>query len=84
MMGINAKPIDFSVTSDLLSFSWWTKTLESIWEPWLLGLMTLAVLSALIGYLAVQWMWRFHVVFSWNHRRKKRALNLKSPPSNTQ
>jgi uncharacterized protein len=77
MLGIHTKQVDFSITSDLWSSTWWVKTLESIWEPWLLGLMTLAVLSALIGYLAVQWLWRLHVVSSWHHRRKKRALNAK-------
>ncbi len=81
MMGISVKPIDFSMSSDLLSSSWWIETIGAVWEPWLLGLMTLSVLCALVGYLVVQWLWRLHVVLAWHQRRKKRALNLKKPPN---
>ncbi len=81
MMNLDAKKVDFSFSSNWLSSTWWVETLGAIWEPWLLGLMTIAILSALIGYLTVQWLWRLHVVLSWRHRQKNRSLTEKPPTS---
>jgi uncharacterized protein len=80
MMRLDVKEVNFSFSSDWLSSTWWVHTLGAIWEPWLLGLATLGILTSLTGYLAVQWLWRLHIVLSWRNRQKNRALGLKRPP----
>jgi uncharacterized protein (DUF2062 family) len=71
MLNVDVPEVNFGELSNWLSSDWWLETLGAIWAPWLVGLMTLAILSSLIGYLAVQWLWRLHVVLLWRARRKR-------------
>lgn len=54
-----------------LSFEWLKLELGYIWEPFLLGCLVLGLLSAVIGYLFIRIMWRFHV-FQYIKRRRLR------------
>ena len=47
--------------------------LASVGKPLVVGLPLLAMLLAIVGYLAVDWAWRVHVRLSWRRRRLKRA-----------
>ena len=42
-------------------------------KPLLVGLPLLAVVLAVVGYFAVDWMWRLHVMFEWRRRQTRRA-----------
>jgi len=51
-----------------LSFEWLQHELGLIWEPFLLGCMALGVISALFGYLGIQFSWRVAVMQKWRSR----------------
>jgi hypothetical protein len=70
VLDIPADP-SFSFT---LSSDWFLNALDRIWEPFLLGCLIMATLSALTGYLIVSLMWRLQVGRLWQERREKRSL----------
>lgn len=51
------------------SFTWLANELPKIWAPLMLGLVTMAVVSATAGYCLTQWLWRWHVLHQY--KRKK-------------
>ena len=69
LLGTQPKPIRFEISLD-----WLMNRLVDIWEPFLLGCFVLAVISALLGHIAVKVIWRIHVVQSWRMRHR-RALD---------
>ena len=50
------------------AFDW----LVSVGKPLAIGLPLLALLLALVGYFAVDWMWRLYVRCAWVSRRRRR------------
>ncbi len=54
-----------------LSFNWLLNELSAIWKPFLVGCFTLAASSSLIGYMAIQGIWRYIVL---NRRATKSHL----------
>ncbi|MDX8396750.1 MAG: DUF2062 domain-containing protein [Mariprofundaceae bacterium] len=50
------------------SFQWVMDGMMMIWQPFLLGCLLLGLLSGLFSYLLVQVLWRWSVVWRWNHR----------------
>jgi uncharacterized protein (DUF2062 family) len=44
-----------------------------IWQPLLLGSLILAIMSAALGYLSVQFLWRLHIQHLWHNRHERRA-----------
>lgn len=55
-----------------LSFSWLMKEIDRVWKPLLLGSSILAVTASSVGYMAVNILWRVHVIKRWKERRQKR------------
>ena len=55
-----------------LSFRWLAAQLETTSEPFLLGCLVLALVSALLGYGLVRLLWRIHVLRSWQERKQQR------------
>lgn len=56
-----------------LTFDWLLNELSAIWKPFLVGCFTLASFSSLLGYLAIQGVWRYSVLTrraSKSHLRK--------------
>lgn len=51
------------------AFEW----LVSVGKPLAIGLPLLAVLLAVTGYFATDWMWRLYVRCAWQRRRRLRA-----------
>jgi hypothetical protein len=51
-----------------LSFDWLANGLAAIWEPFLLGCFVMGTLSAIIGYILVDRLWRWKVIADWEHR----------------
>lgn len=59
-----------------LPFAQWLPALlewtSSLGKPFILGLVLLAFILAIAGYLLVLAGWRAHVIFSWNKRNRAR------------
>ncbi len=53
------------------TFEWLFNELSSSWKPFLVGCFTVASLSSLIGYFAIDGFWRYSVL---NRRSKKSHL----------
>ena len=56
-----------------ISMEWMMHELTLIWQPFLLGSLILATVSAVLGNVIVRLLWRLHVV---RYLRKKRAKRL--------
>ena len=75
ILGHPVKNVNFEV-SDVtfeLSWTWITQELGHIWQPFLLGCLIAASVSALIGYWGMRAFWRLNVVREWEKRKTKRA-----------
>jgi uncharacterized protein len=51
------------------AFEW----LASVGKPLLVGLPLLAIILAFVGYFAVVWAWRIHVMWAWRKRQLRRS-----------
>ncbi|WP_221798688.1 DUF2062 domain-containing protein [Oceanobacter mangrovi] len=60
-----------------LSVDWVLNELELVWEPLLVGSLTVGIVLGIIGYFGVDWFWRHHVWQSWKNRRRT------TPPKNS-
>jgi uncharacterized protein (DUF2062 family) len=60
--------LDFSFE---LTFDWLLNELSAIWKPFLVGCFTMAISSSLLGYIAIQSIWRYSVL---NRRLTKSHL----------
>ena len=58
-------PRDFHVE---LSLAWLQGEFLAIWQPLLLGSLIFSLFFGSLGYVAVQWLWRHHVVSKWRSR----------------
>lgn len=66
-------PVSFEI-----SWDWMMQELQLIWQPFLLGSLLLAAMSAVLGNLVVRLLWRLHVL---RYLRKKRRRRRQQPPS---
>ncbi len=55
-----------------LSFEWFQSEFIKIWEPLVLGGILAGLFFGCIGYVSMQWIWRWHVVTKWRKRQKQR------------
>ena len=69
LLGYKRVPFSFE-----LSWQWLTEVFPSIWQPLLLGCISLGLLFGCIGFLFIQWSWRWHVIDKWKKRREKRLI----------
>ena len=46
-------------------------------EPILLGTLVAGFFFGCIGYLAMNWYWRYHVTKAWNNRQFRKATTKK-------
>ena len=60
------------------SWHWFTTVLADIWLPLTVGCFLCGVLSAVLGYFTVRWMWRFNAVRKWQDRKQKNRLRQQS------
>ncbi len=51
---------------------WLTTELAAVWQPFLLGSLIIAVVSAIVGNLMIRALWRLQVVRSWEARKQRR------------
>jgi len=71
LLSESPRSIEFEISID-----WLVNSLAGIWQPFLLGCLAMGALCAVVGYLAVQIIWRIHVLQSWRERRRRRARQL--------
>ena len=64
-----------------LSLDWLLTSLADVWQPFLLGCLAMGLSCALLGYVAVQIIWRIHVLQSWRDRNKARRKRMEAPAS---
>lgn len=55
-----------------LTMEWLTTGLSAIWQPFLLGCLVCAVVSAVIGFIIIRIVWRYLVLKSWQKRKLER------------
>ncbi len=60
-----------------LSFQWFFSEFLVIWQPLVLGCLLTGLFLGSLGYVTIQWTWRWHVVKKWEKRKlvrlKRRA-----------
>ncbi|PCK10219.1 MAG: ATP-binding protein [Alteromonadaceae bacterium] len=52
-----------------LSWEWITGDFLYIWQPLVLGCLVAGLFFGCLGYLFIQWSWRWHVIKRWNDRK---------------
>lgn len=57
-----------------LSWEWFSTGLAEVWEPLLFGSLILGVVSSVLGYVAIQLIWRHSIVCRWRERAQLRKL----------
>ena len=69
MLGHHPEPFDFE-----LSFAWLIDGLAAIWQPFLLGCLTVGLVAALASFLLIRILWHLHIL---NHikMRARRVHN---------
>jgi len=55
-----------------LSWTWLQTQLGEIWQPFLLGCFVCGLASAIVGYMSIRLLWRWHVLKLWQARKLKR------------
>jgi len=59
------------------SFDWIADQMEVIWQPFLLGCLTLGIVSSITGFTVIRLLWRLHVI-KYLKNKKIRFLNRKN------
>ncbi len=67
-MGVGEVPFEMELTLD-----WLINGTLLIWKPFLLGCLMIGISSAILGYIGIQWFWRWHVLRSWKNRKHGKA-----------
>jgi uncharacterized protein (DUF2062 family) len=70
LMGIHAGKLSFANFS--FSIAWVKQTLHGKFQPFFLGCLVCGVVSALVGYFGVKWIWRYFTVKNWKMRAIKK------------
>jgi len=61
-----------AISSDYqLSAEWFREQLYLIWQPFLLGSLICGMLSAMLAYLSIRFLWRLHVIYHIKKRRTR-------------
>ncbi len=68
ILGAPAQDIQFEMT-----WEWLTSGFLAIWQPFLLGCFFVSTVLSVTGYFAMHGFWRWHVVRSWERRKKRRS-----------
>ena len=60
------------------SITWFTSGLIDVWQPFVLGCLTMSVVTSLFGYFLMRLYWRYSVIFQHRERRKRTVNNKPS------
>lgn len=56
-----------------LSFHWLSNELLHIWQPFLLGCFIVGTLSAIIGFVTIRLLWRYHILKQFRERKLRNS-----------
>ncbi len=65
-----------SISQFQVSWDWFTGVIGDIWQPLLLGCLTVGTITSIASYLLVHILWRLHIISHLKERRLKRLRNL--------
>ena len=65
---LSVPPSDFSFEP---STDWLLNEMLAIWQPFLTGCFTLAVVSSIIGFFGMRLLWRLHIIRYLKQKRQK-------------
>ena len=65
---LDSPPMDFSIQ---LSWEWFDRQGKSLIAPLFVGSVICGLVFGAIGYLAINQLWRWHVVRHWEKRKKR-------------
>ena len=68
LLGRGPHPLDFE-----LSFAWLIDGFSHVWEPLLLGCVLLGALSSLVGFVALDLLWRASISGYLKRRRSRKS-----------
>jgi len=54
-----------------MSWQWFASEFIHIWQPLLLGSVIASIFFGTLGYVIIQWTWRWHVVQRWQQRKNR-------------
>lgn len=61
--------IEPSETNLEVSTEWLMNGIAEVWQPLLTGCLFMSIVTAILGYIAVQFFWRYHI---WTYIKRKR------------
>ncbi len=67
MLGLPAGMSEFEA-----SFDWIAQQMAIIWQPFLLGCLTLGIISSITGYIGIRLVWRLHIARYLSNKKKRR------------
>lgn len=76
VLGLSPGDVEFD-----LSWNWVSQGLLSIWQPFLLGCLICGLTAGSCGFVAIDVLWRLHVVGRWKARRERKKMRKKVTPS---
>ncbi len=56
------------------TWDWLIHSLNGIWAPFLLGCLICGGVSALVGYIGIRGLWRWHAVRRWQARARPKII----------
>jgi len=59
-----------------LSMDWLMTEMLAIWKPFLMGCLSFAVVSALVGFFTIRILWRLHILRYLKQKKEKLANKL--------
>ncbi|HHC73832.1 MAG TPA: DUF2062 domain-containing protein [Thiothrix sp.] len=62
---------DASMQGFEMSIEWFTNSFGQIWQPLMVGSLSLGVISGALGYILIHLMWRLHIMIRWKNRKNK-------------
>jgi uncharacterized protein (DUF2062 family) len=65
LLSVHPKPASFE-----LSFAWLVGEMVDIWKPLLLGSLLVGTACAILSYVLVRLVWRWHVIINYRKRRR--------------
>ena len=72
LLGVGEVPFDME-----LSVDWLVNSMVLIWQPFLVGCLAFALLSAVLGYVGIHALWRWLVFRRWRERKHRKGVATK-------
>lgn len=64
-----------------VSLEWLKTELSRIWLPLYLGSIITGLIASVVSYISVRLFWRWHIIYVWRERCRKRRHSPKTKPA---